>query len=185
MSLEDAKANLQKSNPSVATGQAPAVARKRIPLSTPQRKLEVPEIPGFYLRWFRGTPARIAQAENAGFVFVTQDEVKLNSLSLGGDATKDGNTDMGSRVSVVEGSEVDGGGNAVRLYLMKQPIEFKKEDDAAVQQRNDETVATLTAQFKQGTVGGIDKGETPEDAALRYVGSRARVPELFRKGKRR
>lgn len=172
---------LDKQNPSNSP-DALEGGRKRIPLSVPMRKLEAPEMPGFYLRWFKGTPQRIAQAERAGFVFVTEDEVRLNNVSVGGDADRSGNTDMGSRVSVVEGGEVDGQGQAVRLYLMKQPLEYKKEDDQLIQQRNDSVADALTASFRAGTVGGRDQGEQPEDLGARYVDPRrSRIPDLFRR----
>lgn len=185
MTIEEAKAKMQDQNPSVVPGKA-AGERKRIPLSVPQRKLEVPGIPGFYLRWFRGTPQRLAQAERAGFEFVDEKEVELNNLSLGGDATKAGNTDLGSRVSVIEGSETDGAGQAVRMYLMKQPLALKKEDDAITEERNDSVADALTAQYRQGVVGGRAEGELPEDMAARYVDkSRTKVPSLFQKKVRR
>lgn len=168
-------------NPSERPGKS-AEDRRRIPISVPQRKLEVPEIPGYKLRWFRGTPQRLAQAERAGFEFVSPEEIQLNDLSLGGDATRSGNTDMGTRVSIVEGSEVDGGGNAVRLYLMKQREELWKEDEAIGQERNDSVAEALTAAYRQGTVGGQAPGEQSVDAQSRYVDTkRTRMPDLFRK----
>lgn len=179
----EAAAKMAKENPTVAPGKTTA-ERQRIPLSVPMRKLEVPEIPGYYLKWFRGTPQRLAQAERAGFEYVRDDEIALNNVSLGGDATKAGNSDMGSRVSVIEGSEIDGGGQAVRMYLMKQKMEYKLEDDALIQQRNDSVAAALTGAFQDGTVasGAGQQGETGEDRAHRYVDrKRTRVPELFRK----
>lgn len=177
----EAKAKMEQQNPSVAPGRSSG-DRVRIPLSVPERKLEVPEIPGYYLRWFRGTPQRLAQAERAGFEFVAQSEVQLNNVSIGGDAKKDGNSDLGSRVSIVEGSEVDGGGQAVRMYLMKQKMEFHKEDQAIVQNRNDSIADALTAGYRSGAVGGLAPGETSEDAAHRYVDQkRTRVPELFKR----
>ena len=175
--MTDAVEKMQGSNP--AEGRQ---TLGRIPLSVPQRKLEVPDIPGYYLRWFRGTAQRLAQAERAGFDYVTPDEIQLNNVTLGGDARKDGNTDLGSRVSVVEGSEVDGGGQAVRLYLMKQKMEHFKEDQAIIQDRNDQIADALTANFKQGTIGGRDQGETAEDSKQRYVDPRrTRVPDLFKR----
>lgn len=172
---------MQKSNPSVAPGKT-AAERTRIPLSVPQRKLEVPNIPGYRLRWFRGTPQRLAQAERAGYEFVQPEEVALNNVVIGGDAKKDGNSDMGSRVSVIEGSETDGSGQAIRMYLMKQKEELWKEDQAIIQGRNDSVAAALTTGFAQGSVGGRDAGETIADAQSRYVDrSRSKIPELFRK----
>ena len=181
MGMQDAKAALERSNPSVIPGKA-AGERKRIPLSVPQRKLEVPDIPGYFLRWFRGTPQRLGQAERAGFTFVVPDEVELNNVTMGGDASKNGNTDMGSKVSIIEGSEVDATGNAVRLYLMKQPLEFHAEDDAILEEKNDSIANALTQQYRKGMIGGPDQGESPEDVAARYVDQkRTKVPGLFKK----
>lgn len=177
----EAKAAMEKSNPSVAPGKTPA-ERRRIPLSVPQRKLEVPEIPGYYCRWFRGTPQRLAQAEQAGFEFVGPDEVSLNAVAVGGDASKSGNSDMGSRVSVIEGGETDGAGQAVRMYLMKQKLEFRREDNAITQERNDSIADALTAGYRAGAVGGTAQGEDASDIAARYVDAkRTRMPELFRR----
>lgn len=177
----EAKAKMAASNPSVAPGKSTS-ERVRIPLSVPQRKLEVPEIPGYYLRWFRGTPARLRQAESAGFEYVTAEEVRLNSVSLGGDARKDGNNDLGSHVSVVEGSEVGDDGQAVRMILMKQKQEYRNEDVAIMNKRNDSVAEALTSNLAQGTVGGKGEGETTEDLGLRYVDKkRSRMPEFFRK----
>ena len=177
----EAQAKLASQNPSEVAGPTP-LERKRIPMSVPTRKLEVPEIPGYYCRWIKGTPQRLAQAERAFFEFVQPEEVQLNNVSLGGDASKDGNTDLGGRVSVVEGSDVDSGNQAVRMYLMKQKWEYYLEDQAISQQRNDSVADALTANYQRGTVGGRAEGETAEDAGLRYVDPRrTRVPELFRR----
>lgn len=181
-----AKDALQKQNPSAAPGKTQA-ERKRVPLSVPQRKLEVPEIPGYHCRWFRGTQTRLAQAQRAFYEFVTQDEIKewggLNDLRLGGDATRTGNSDLGSHVTVVDGEE---GGQAVHLVLMKQKMEYRNEDVAILQERNDSVVDALTAAYRRGDVGGRDAGETAEDAAQRYVDpARSRMPEIFRRKKRK
>lgn len=182
--LEEAKQKAQEKMQQQNPGSGPEKSFKRIPLSVPQRKLEVPEIPGYHLRWFRGTQSRLAQAVQAGYEFVSPDEVKLNNVSLGGDASKTGNTDMGSRVSVAEGGETENG-QAVRLYLMKQKLEFKAEDDAILSKRNDSVVAALTVGFRQGTIGleeSMRQGETREDADQRYVDKRrSKLPDLFRK----
>lgn len=181
----EARAKMDKQNPGVAPGKTSA-ERKRIPLSVPQRKLEVPEIPGYYLRWFRGTPQRLAQAERAGFLFVQPEEIQLNNLALGGDATKAGNSDMGDRVSVIEGGEVDGSGQAIRMYLMKQKMEDHLEDQTIVQNRNDSVADALVGAYSSGQVGVGQGGETAEDAAARYVDQkRTRVPELFRRKSRK
>lgn len=178
----EAKKQMEKVNPTVTAGKS-AEDRKRIPLSVPQRKLEVPEIPGYRLRWLRGTAARLAQAERAGYEFVHEDEVQLNNLALGGDATKAGNSDLGTRVSVIEGSETDGSGQAVRMYLMKQKLEYAREDDAIVQERNDRVRDALVGQMQTGSVG-TERSESEEDRAARYVPRTTKIPELFRKKNR-
>lgn len=172
-------------NPTVSPDALAAAGKDFIPLSVPMRKLEVPPIPGFHCRWLRGTAARLAQAERAGFVFVHPDEVKLNNVSIGGDAKKDGNTDLGARVSVAEGSEVDSGGQAVRMYLMKQPQELYEMGKKILDERNEDIAAALTAQYRDGTIGGM-AGESSADTDKRYVDkTRTRVPEFFRKKVRR
>lgn len=177
----EARAKMERQNPTASPDKT-AAERKRIPLSVPQRKLEVPEIPGYHLRWIRGTTTRLAQAERAGYDYVSPEEVQLNDVLLGGDGSKTGSTDMGSRVSVVEGGETDGTGNAIRMYLMKQKQEHYNEDQEIAQKRNDSVADALTASYAQGRVGGRAEGETMEDLASRYVDpKRSRVPELFRK----
>lgn len=184
MGIEDAKAKMLNQNPSNAPGKTQA-ERKRVPLSVPMLKLEVPEIPGYYCRWFRGTAARLAQAERAGFEFVDDSEVQLNNVAVGGDARKDGNSDLGSRVSIVEGTGTDEGGQALRMYLMKQPLEFKKEDDALLQEKNDQIADSLAASFGSGQVGRGAAGAPAEDQAdinARYVDkSRTKRPDIFRR----
>lgn len=174
-----AREKMQKENPSAAPGKTTA-ERVRVPLSVPQLKLEVPDIPGYYLRWFTGTPDRLAQAERAGFEFVSPEEVQLNNVSIGGAAGKDGNTDLGSRVSVANGDTIDG--QAVRLYLMKQKMEYYLEDQELLNKRNDGIAEALTTAYNRGQVGGRDQGETAEDASLRYVDKRrSKLPDFFRK----
>lgn len=168
------------SNPTVDPGKFPD-GRDRIPLGIPQRRLETPGIPGYYLRWFKGTPQRLAQAAQAGFEFVGYDEVETHDVSLGGDASKDGNTDLGSRVSVAEGSESDLGGNAVRMYLMKQKWEWRQYDVKAGGKQSEQVVDALTSAFVQGKVGGRERSETEADAKQRYVKQGTQVPELFRR----
>jgi len=177
----EARAKMELQNPAASLDKT-AAERKRIPLSVPQRKLEVQDIPGYHLRWIRGTAQRLAQAERAGYDYVSPEEVQLNDTLLGGDGSRTGSTDMGSRVSVVEGGETDGSGNAIRLYLMKQKQEHFLEDQEVAQKRNDSVADALTAGYAQGRVGGRAEGETMEDLASRYVDQkRSRVPELFRK----
>lgn len=175
-----AREKMGSENPTVEPGKTVS-ERKRIPLSVPQRKLEVPAIPGFHLRWIRGTVSRLKQAEDAGFLYVDNKEINLNNTLVGGDAAKSGNTDLGSRVSVIEGSDVENG-QAVRLYLMKQPMEYYLEDKKITQDRNDSIADALNGQYANGAVGGRAPGETMVDAQNRYVDpARSKRPDLFRR----
>lgn len=168
-------------NPANAPAKT-AAERVRIPMTAPMRKLEVSSIPGYHLQWIRGTADRMAQAKRAGYTFVTEDEVSLNSTGLGDDGLKSGSTDMGSGVSTIEGGEAGPDGQPVRLHLMKQRIEDYLEDQKVVQDRNDNVARALTAAFMGGHVGGQAPGEKPEDMQNRYVDrKRMVVPEMFRK----
>lgn len=172
--------HISKQNPSNSP-ERPQAEMKRIPLSVPVLKLQVPEIPGFHLHWFRGTSARVQQAQRAGYVFVHPSEVQLNDVAIGGDGKRGGNTDLGDRVSVVAG-DMDDQGQAIRLYLMKQPMEMHLEDDKILQDRNASVADALTAAYRNGMVGGAAPGEGADDLAARYVNpTRSRVPDLFRR----
>lgn len=176
----EARVQMDRSNPSVEGGKKSVEERKRIPMTLPMLKLEVPDIPGYHLHWMRGTTQRLMQADRAGYEFVHPDEVDLNSVGPGGDATHSGNTDMGARVSIVGGAGEQG--EAVRLYLMKQKMEYYLEDQKILQGRNDSIADTLTAQYRSGQIGGQAEGETSADVAARYVDTRrTKVPELFKR----
>lgn len=178
------KAKMTAGNPANVPGTT-AAERKRVPMTAPVLKLYVPDLPGYHLHWMRGDAGRLAQAEKAGYEFVDSSEVDINNVLLGGDATKSGNTDMGSRVSVIAGQETGGDGQPVRLYLMKQKQEWYEEDQKILESRNDQIAQTLTANFRQGTVGGKADGETSEDMQNRYVNkTRTKIPDLFTKKRR-
>lgn len=149
--------------------------RKRIPMSVPVQRLEAPEIPGYHLHWFLGTPERIQRAIDGGYEFVDERDIKINNVTLGGDSAVSGNTDMGSRVSVVSGQEVGKDGQPTRLILMKIKQEWYEEDQRLVEKRNDEVAAAL----RGGHLG--EERENPQDARHRYVDkSRTAIPDLFK-----
>jgi len=155
----------QQSNPANVPGRTSA-ERQRIPMSVPLQKLQVPELPGYHLHWFRGTPDRIARAQQGGYEFVGDHEVALNNLDLGGESAVSGNTDMGSRVSVISGDEVGRDGQPVQMILMKIRQEWWEEDQLKVEARNEQVAAAL----RGGQVGAGKAGsEGPGDIANRYV----------------
>ena len=101
--------------------------RKRIPMNMVTRKLETPELPGYYLHWINGEPDRIAKALNADYTFVQKDELPGYTLELGEQTAITGGSDMGNAISVVAGGTGQDN-QAMRLYLMKLPMEFREED---------------------------------------------------------
>lgn len=176
-------AKMAGSNPSNEPGKSPA-ERRRVPMTEGTLKLQVPDLPGYHLQWLRGAD-RVRQAVAAGFEFINDEDVSLNDAALGGNGLKSGNTDLGTRVSIVDGSEKEPDGQPMRLILMKQRQEFYDEDQAIHQRRNDAVVDSLTTQFRQGTVGvgaAGNPGENSSDVGQRYVDpKRTQIPDLFRR----
>lgn len=135
-------------------------AGRRIPMALPTLKLAVPEIPGYVCHWFRGTGQRLQQALNAGYVFVERDELVLQGFGLATSYDVDGNTDLGTRVSVAAGGD-DQAGQAGRLYLMKIKKELWLEDEELVFEKHEQIAGQLRG----------DKGITEPgmDASQRYT----------------
>lgn len=164
----------------VATRGTPAAERKRIPMSVPVQRLEAPDIPGYHLHWFLGTAERLQRAIDGGYEFVDPREAQINSVNLGGDSAISGNTDMGSRVSVVSGQEVGKDGQPIRLVLMKIKQEWWDEDQKLVEQRNEQVAAAL-----RGGLLGAEKDHVG-DTQMRYIDkSRTKIPDLFNPNKQR
>lgn len=174
---------MQKLNENPATRDTPAAERKRIPMSVPVRKLEVPDIPGYHLHWFRSDAARIQRAQEGGYEFVDAGEIRLNPVGLGADTTHSGNTDMGSRVSVISGESADGV-DAERMILMKIKQEWYDEDQKLVEARNDSVAAALTSGVMTNGPGG-SAADAGENGNFRYVDkSRTKLPAMFTKNKK-
>ncbi len=79
-------------------------------------KLLAPKMPGFVLRWVKDTGNRLANVQRKGYIFVSKDEIDIEEVY---------STDEGDKVSQVGGTD---NGNPFRLYLMKIPEEWFKED---------------------------------------------------------
>lgn len=165
-------------SPATSTDESPA-DREIVPMTLPMQKLEVQDIPGYVLYWMRGTATRIAQAQRAGYEFVSEDEVRLNNVTLGGDARADGNTDMGTRVSVVTGDEVGRDGQPVRLILMKIKKEWWDKAQKVLADRSEKTAAA----FRSGLVGQESPAGMTMDFSNRYM--KGKVPDLFKSKTRR
>lgn len=143
-----------------ATKAAPKAERKRIPMSVPQRKLEVPEIPGFRLYWFLET--NVPRAQQGGYEFVDDKDVSLNQFNVGIDKGLSGNSDLGSHVSIFGGRDEQG--KPMRLILMKIRQDWFDEDQKVIADRN---AAVMGAIFQKEAIMG--EGGAPEDRAQRYV----------------
>lgn len=112
------------SNAADARGVVP---RRRVPMSTARRKLEVvQEIAGYHMHWFRDD--NVEQALQAGYQFVDRGEISLNNHNPGGGS---GNTALDSRVSIVGGTSEHG--QPTRLTLMKIEQSYFDEDQAALE----------------------------------------------------
>ena len=157
------------------TKARPDGQRKRIPMSVPVQRLEAAEIPGYHLHWFKGDLSRIQRALEGGYEYVAPREMHVNSVGLGNDSVASGNTDMGSRVSIVSGTEIGTDGQPVRLVLMKIKQEWYEEDQKIVDDRNELVAASL-----RGGLFGSER-DAPGDSATRYVDkNRTVIPDLFK-----
>ena len=165
-------------NPANETGtQADSPAFQRVPMTSPTRKLEVPDLPGFKMYWFRSEPGRIQRALKAGYEFVKPEEVDINNFDLAGNLNNPGSTDMGDRVSVAAQDGVGENGQFMRLILMKIKIEWWTEDQEKYEaEKVDPVVASLGA----GSIGAGEGGETPGDIRNRYRKG-AQLPDMFKK----
>lgn len=148
------------SNP--ANAPRAITAENRVPMSLPLQKLEAPKLIGFHTHWMRSDESRIRQAMRAGYTFVEQADLDeagggINNFDIAGDAKAGGSSDMGSRITVLSGSETDRSGRPVRLVLMKLPEQFRKADLDAQAMMADNVVAALRS----------EKGANQEEAAKR------------------
>lgn len=114
--------------------------RQRIPLSVPRRKLEASPIPGFVLYWFKESNIEIAL--QAGYEFVDNREVIINQTVEANSSDNSGNTDLGSRVSVI-GDRVGERGVPERLVLMKIPEDWWREDRKLLDNENAAILNTI------------------------------------------
>lgn len=163
----------QKTNPANPS-TPPKAERKRIPMSIPKRKLDVPEIPGYRLYWF--LERNVPRALEGGYVFVKDDEVPLNQFGPATDRSLSGNTDLGTNIRIYGGTDVRG--NPEHLVLMKIKEEWWLEDHKVLEERN---AQILSAIFQNEVVPGSER-VSREDQDLRYVKT-ALLNRPTRKGK--
>lgn len=169
-----------QANPADKSSAASPSERKRIPMSVPQARLAVPDIPGYHMHWFRGEAGRIQRAMQAGYEFVDEGEVQVNNRLLGLDPIKSGNTDMGTRVSqIAGGDDIDATGQATRLYLMKIKQELWEEDQKALTEPGSRLDGV-----RKGLLGGTlgSDNQAPGDRAQTYLDpKRTKMPDFLKR----
>lgn len=135
--------------------------RRRIPLATPQRKLEVDPIAGYHLHWF--LEENIPEAMAAGYEMVKDTETSVTRPSISESSEISGNEDLGSNVKRYAGK--DQLNRPVYFYLMKLREEWFNEDRRAMERNN---VEKLNAIFTKRNIVPGDETNT-SDKSLRYV----------------
>lgn len=107
------------------------VRKERIPFGVPQSRLTVAnQDPNFVYRWVNDDGrGRLDRAVQGGYEFAP-DTMRV------GTGSRDGNSDVGSKVSRVVGTQEGGAG--MRAYLMRIPRDLYNEDQAAKQRQVDE-----------------------------------------------
>lgn len=130
--------------------------RKRIPMSVPMRKLEVPELPGFHLYWF--VDRNVPRALQGGYEFVEVDELPVTQRNVANDSDTSGSVDLGARVRVTSGLGEDG--RPEGLVLMKIREEWYREDQRILEERN---AKVLSAIFQGEAIYGSEKLTKDDD----------------------
>lgn len=151
------------------------VERTRVPMSIPMGKLQVPDIPGYHLHWFRGDATRLQRAILGGYTFVDLDEVELTALGVANSVADQTSTDMGTRVSVSSGKDAPNG-QPERLYLMKIKEEFWNEDQAKLLERNESIAAAIRGDGYQQAGGDNSHRYIPPDAGNKNLFTQKRRP---------
>lgn len=169
----------RQANPAEADNLPTIEERTRRPFTNPVGTLSVPEISGYHLHWFRGDAQRIQRASEAGYEFVDGSEVIVNEKRLGSDSAADGNTDMGTRVSVSAGGDLGQDGQPVRMYLMKIRQEWWEKDQKALTAPGSRLEGVRQA-LAHGQVGAQE--QNAEDRAQVYVDAkRTKLPEFLQR----
>jgi hypothetical protein len=104
-----------------------------------QQRLKVPDMPGYRLYWFKDD--NVPKALAAYYEPVKDHEINVPHNSIGSSEDVSGNTDLGTNVSMIAGSNA--AGQPVRLNLMKLPLQYYKEDQQKVEQRNQSVMEAI------------------------------------------
>ncbi len=127
----------------------------RVPFGIPGLKMQLSDADqaefkrrGMVPHWFNGKDGRIERAKAAGYSFVDPE----NATSLGQSAIHRGNTDEGSKVSMI----VSRGEPEIRAYLMEIKKKFYDEDHKAKEAHLQEMEKFVAI---EGEAGGVQYGE--------------------------
>lgn len=129
----------------------------RVPMSLPNTKLSVPDMPGFYLYWHLGKNVRAAL--KAGYTHVEGDELDVEQMGVANSAAESGSTDLGTRISIASGGTISEENlEPERLYLMKLPEEWHQDDVARHAKGSEQVAASLRAGL-MGAEGDSDRNK--------------------------
>lgn len=152
----------EENNPTLSREQLAderAEVKQRVSMSAPSLKMQVDCPDGYVCYWFNDYPGRVQRAIQAGYEFVDPEEVNVALTCYADDPAISGNTDLGSRVSLVVGEYQ---GHPLRAYYMKIREEWYKEDQEALDAR----CQSMDRQIYKGLVGHEE--DQSQDRDKRY-----------------
>jgi hypothetical protein len=138
--------------------------RKRIPLSVARQRLQVDvTLEGYVLYWPLET--QVHEFLQAGYEFVTSREVTVNNRdNPAADTLQGGNSAMDDKVRVFAGLIE---GKPYYHILMKLPLEYYREDQRALLERNARMLEGIFR--KEQILDSESLKVSEEDKSLRYV----------------
>lgn len=116
------RSNESKEGFSTTRDEDARIRTKRVPMGIKQAQLLAPEIPGYYQRWCH--ESKIERYKKAGYEFVLKDKEKVWKSANKND-------------------------ESVKLYLMKLPMDFRKEDLIRKRQENQKLTESLNRSNKE------------------------------------
>lgn len=161
---------------SVANSKAPQ-RKPRVSMSIPTMKMAVPSLDGYRLHWF--AEENVPRALDAYYEFVDPKEVTLNQFGVGANPLLSGNTDLGTRVSII--GSLDGPkGGPQRAYLMKLKMEYFLEDEEIKFKESTRAIGTIF----QGEALYGPNAQRQEMGDHQYI-DRSKTKALFNRGPRK
>lgn len=137
---------LKRAKTNVELGLEPAKTKKRkerIPFGTIRQKLNYKGRAGKVSRWVNDVGGRCQLAEDGGYSFVTDNDLKIGDTDVGS-----GNQSLDTRVSRIVGTLADG--SPQRAFLMEIDEEVYKDDQKEKQKKID----LIDDQIQRGNIEG-------------------------------